>query len=346
MYPKFDEVYEALLFEQYDLDSARREILKPTWYWTGINVSLLALSIALLTTNVLIAFVIVAFVIWSIVQHARVRKRRDEAYEMHYRTAIVAPTLHTIATQYNSAHVTLTLSYDGEARVFDEVIDASPLRMYEEHMRSGSDFISGTYEGCYFKGSVVTTYKDTVEEAIETNVDPATLVAFEGTLLRVELPQMVTGTHRLIEGTFSANSWKTAFDKQVSLVQYQALKRKDASLRALPVTDVTDTPFQERFKLHTSDEDEALQLFSERVQTDLLALLPMLKRHGMTMQLLIEGNSLYIVLKGNRYIAEERMQLSLDDYQLRTIYTGLVSQLRIVDACKPMMHPSKKTSDV
>lgn len=335
MYPKFDDVYEALLFEQYDLDARRREILKPTWYWTGINVSLLAMSIALLATNWGMSLAIVAIVIWSIVQHERVRKRRNDEYLGHYRTAIVEPTLQTIAARYNALKVPVTLTYDGEASLYNDVIDSSPLGLYLGNERAGSDFISGTYRGMYFKGSSVVMYKETTEQTEGKAADPHTLVAFEGTLLRVELPITCTAKHRLIDGMFRATDWKSALQKQVATVRYKALKKHDRELKELPEATFTDTPFQERFKLHTGEEHEAEKLFPEHVQQQLLEVEKLIKRHEMTLQLSFEAQYMYIVLAHNRYIAHERMQLPLDDKQLYTTYIALVSQLRIVEAFYP-----------
>lgn len=342
MYPKFDEVYESLLFEQFDLDAKRREILKPTWYWTGINISLLAMSIALLATNWLIALAIVAIVIWSIVQHERVRKRRNEAYEVHYRMNIVQPTLHTIVARYHHAKVPMTLTYDGEEALYDDVIDCSPLRIYSGHERTGSDFIHGTYRNMYYKGSVVVVHKETEQQLEEKANDPNALVAFEGTLLRVELPMQLNGTHRLIEGLFHATDWQSMLKKQMTTVRYKALQKRDQQLKELPIAQFTDTPFQEQFKLHTDNEQEAERLFSPHVQQSLVDVKKMLKRHRMSMQLTLEARYLYIVLEHNRYIAHERMQLPLDDKQLRTIYTGLTSQLRIVEAFHSVLKQAQK----
>ncbi|OCS93533.1 DUF3137 domain-containing protein [Caryophanon latum] len=343
MYPKFEEVNDALTFDQYELDDQLREILKPTWYWTGINMSFIALSIALLTTNWLMSLVLVSGVVWSIVQHARVRKRMRTEYEQQYRTLVVKPTLHSFEKAYKEIGIEMTCEYVADGALHDDIIDASPLAMYKGHMRSSDDYISGTYRQLPYKGAVVTLYKDTVEDTVFA--DPYMLVAFEGTVLYVELPVACHGTHRIISGVFIATDWKTTIEKQVSLVAYKALLKQDEQLKQLEVTAETDVAFQARFKVHTNDEEELRSFLNEHVQKELLTLFPVLRKHDVSMQLLIKGKALYIVLQRNRYVAEERMHLALDDEQLHSIYAGLMLQLRVIEAFHPAIASMKKTSE-
>lgn len=343
MYPKFEEVNDALTFDQYELDDQLREILKPTWYWTGINMSFMALSIALLTTNLLMSLVLVSGVVWSIVQHARFRKRMKTEYAQQYRALVVKPTLESFEKAYKEIGIDMTCAYVADGALQDDIIDASPLAMYKGHMRSSCDYIHGTYRRLPYKGALVTLYKDTVEDTVFA--DPYTLVAFEGTLLRVELPVACRGTHRIIPGVFVATNWKTTIEKQVSLVAYKTLLKNDEQLKQLDVANEMNVTFQERFKVHTSDEAELKELLPEAVQKELLKLLPALAKHDVSMQLLLKGQALYVVLQRNRYVAEERMHLALDDEQLHSIYTGLMLQLRVVEAFQPAIASMKKTSE-
>ncbi|MEE1130890.1 MAG: DUF3137 domain-containing protein [Caryophanon sp.] len=336
MYPKFEEVNDALTFDQYELDDQLREILKPTWYWSGINMSFMALSIALLTTNWLMSLVLVGGVVWSIVQHARFRKRMKTHYEAYYREHVVKPTLATVVKEYEQLGVSMTCQYVADETLPDDIIDASPLAMYKGHTRSSCDYIHGVYRDMPYEGALVTLYKDMVEDTVFA--DPYTLVAFEGTLLRVELPIDCSGTHRIIPGVFVATSWKTTMEKQVSMVAYKTLLKNDEQLKQLALTNVTDETFQERFKVHTSDEVEVKEVLTEAVQKELLKLLPVLQKHDVSMQLLLKGQAMYVMLQRNRYVAEERIHLALDDVQLHSIYTGLVLQLRVVE----MFHKAVK----
>lgn len=339
MYPQFDDVYEDLKFEDFDLETKRQEILKPLWYWSAVNISLLALSVALLTLNWLASIALVAVAVWLIVLHQKVKQQRRQQYEAYYRAEIVAPILETICEQYRERRIDLQTNYMANERLFDDVIFASPLYIFNGHTIEGSDFLSGTYHkhlgndqqaAIYFKSSMLTIYQMIEELEGEQQQDIAALQAFTGTLMQVELPYALSGEHRLVSGVFEASGWRGMVQKQMARWTYKTLVKNDEVLQDMPVVDVTDSVFQERFKLHSDNEQAAAMLFTEQFQQDLLLIMNDYEKHDIRLDLYFTKQHVFVVVYGNRYIAEERMHLALDHKQIRTVYHGAMIHYRLL----------------
>lgn len=352
MYPKFEEVQDALKVEEFDVELHRTELLKNTWFHIVANIVLIILAVIFLVDIWWLSLLLLGILIYSMIVRQRRKQAGIIAYAEHYRKHVVLPVIQAVETCYGRTKMPLTARYVPEEKLYDEMIFSSSLWRYKGCTVEGSDFLSGTMalsdlqQPIYFKSSMVQLFDESSGNE-DVHKDATLLEVFSGTVLVIDLPFACNGQHRLLSGTFSTTSWGMMMQQQMSKWSYKQLVKYDDQLNALDRLDVGHDFFQDHWRVHSNDEAEINMLLNEALQQTLAQIRADFPTRQMDMY--IQGQHVYVAIKGNRYVMEERMHLQIEDRQLESIYKGIMMPLRIVEAFATRVQqlvPLDKEADV